>query len=170
MVLFSKYYVIFAYFFVRERTINVSLSLISFPLAPLFCYSFLPLNTVMQRTMGSTNSRDDVTPPCWEFIISVRCSMTSAPFFSRTPRFKRVLGLVSSRFRWRVETIQTPSCTAHRASSCGHGWRPAVSSIFRDGHSSRVSRIATSELYTSVLSCRICYRYLCGIKNPGFYI
>lgn len=108
----------------NSENVSFSLSLVLFLLVPPFCCSFLPLDTVMQR-MGRFNE----PKMTWHRHVGNLLSesvVQRCPFFLRTPRFERVLGLVSSRFRWRAVIMRSRMTSRHAvdffAMNVCHAW------------------------------------------------
>lgn len=159
----------YAEFWMNNKVLSfpLSLALSHLPFLP-FC-SFLPLDTEHATSERVQRTRDDVTPPRWEFIIW--SPLFNDPrfcfffFFFRAQRgFERVLGLVSSRFpphRHRAVTddVPPPRC------------------VFRGGRLSRMTLVSPTERVRARFT-QISYRLafvttISGtwtIKNRGYRI
>lgn len=138
--------------FVPERTsrfLYLSFFFFSFPLSAALSSLWIP--SCNERQVQRT--QDDVTSPCREFIIWVRCPTTLAFFFRvRTAIWARSwlsFFPISLARRHHAVTDDVPSCRR----------------FFRDERLSRVTLVSPrpSEcmLYASVLSLRVRYHYLC---------
>lgn len=127
-----------------------------------FCCSFLPLDTVMQRTAGSTNPRWRDTTMSGIYYLNPLSNDPRLFFFARAAIWAR---------SWLSFFPISPTCRHHVVTDDV----PLRCRFFCDGRLSRVTLVSPRPnecmLYASVLSLRVRYHYLCNDKkNPEHYI